>query len=265
MGFSYRVWLMILAVIPVMLLTACNTITNQDAIDDLETQNAQLQSTLTGFGTPALTMAALQLTATQSFLLDAEVNNARSTATAAELRALALQSTLTVLQGGGSAGVTVVQPTPLPPQGNNADQPASVPTMTPSPDPATRETFFSQTVTSTGRDQDDCAAGITATFDPTQDTIYVVTRINYLPAGSTFSARWEVNGELFFDDIQCWVPTQDWENICAYCSIVPDGATFPAGSWTVDLLLDGERLAQAQFQVVEPGGTSGADGAANTE
>jgi hypothetical protein len=251
---SPRVWLLILALVA---LTACNTITNQDDLDQLETQNAQLQSTVVMLGTPAMTMAALQQAATQSFLQQAEVNNARSTATAAELRALELQSTLTVLQGG-SGSVTASRPTPPPPAGGaGADQPPAVPTASPSPAPGSQETFFSQTVTATGRDELDCPTGITAMFETTEDTIYVITRINYLPAGSTLSARWLANGELFFDDTQCWVPEQDWTDVCAYCSIVPDGPTFPAGSWTVDLLLDGERLAQSQFQVVEPGEAEG--------
>lgn len=254
MRFSTWTGLLVLFVLGVA-LTACNSITGSGDIDALETKNAQLQSTIVGLGTPALTMAALQQAATQSYIQQLEVSNAKSTATAAELRALSLQATLTVLQGGGSA--VVVQPTSLPaPDVASSDQGAQVPVGSPTPAPNSQQTYFSQTVTATGRDADDCAQGVTAVFEATEDTIFVVTRINFLPAGSTFSARWTANGTLFFDDTQCWIPNQDYVNICAYCSIVPDGPTFEAGSWTVDLLLDGQRLAQAQFQVMESSSTA---------
>jgi hypothetical protein len=133
------------------------------------------------------------------------------------------------------------------------------PQATPAPaattDPATTlstnsQTSFSQTVTATDRDSMDCPVGVTAIFAPTEDTIYVFTRINYLPSGSRISARWTANSQLFFDDVNCWTPNQDYRDICAYCSLTPDaGATFESGDWSVDLLLNDQLMAQARFQV----------------
>lgn len=249
-----RVWFGLLVMLVVTLaLAACDSITNQGTINNLETRQAQLQGTISAMGTPALTIAALERSATQGFILQAEVNNVRSTSTAAELRALELQTTLTAIQGGGASVAAAPNSAPAP-DAPNADQPPGVPTTAPTPDPGTVTTTFSQTVTAAERDPStDCAAAPSAVFEATEDTIYVITRINYLPAGSVISARWLANGSLFFDDTQCWIPDEEWTDICAYCSIVPNGETFEAGTWTVDLLLDGKRLAQAQFQVTEPG------------
>jgi hypothetical protein len=110
------------------------------------------------------------------------------------------------------------------------------------------------------RDEDGCASGPTTVFDAAETEIFVVTTINNLQAGATFSARWLANGSLF-EDQTCWVPTEDWPMVCAYCSIVPDAATFEGGSWSVELLLDGQLMSQAQFQVAGPvpTGTSGDD------
>jgi hypothetical protein len=32
---------------------------------------------------------------------------------------------------------------------------------------------------------------------------------------------------------------------------VPDGPTFPTGSWMVEMLLDGQLMSQTQFQVID--------------
>ncbi|MBI5959624.1 MAG: hypothetical protein HY866_12860 [Chloroflexi bacterium] len=247
---------MVLAVLAFS-ITACDAITRSGEIADLETENAQLQGTLDMVGTPMLTMMALEAAATQNMLLQLQLGQAQGTA-------LAANSTLTVMQLSGG-GINSFQPTQIPaaPPG---DQSPGFPTTDPilAPTPSTggfSQTRFTQTVTATDIDQQDCPIGSATTFDATTPTIYVNTQINYLPAGSTFGARWTVNGTLFFDDVECWIPDKDWYNICAYCSIVPDGTAFDAGTWTVELLLDGQVLAQAQFQIPD----AAADGSTTTD
>lgn len=237
-----------------LLLSACGSFTNTDEINNLETRNAQLQGTADALGTPALTIAALQAAATQNVLLQQQLSQS-------ENQYLAAQGTLTVLELGGSSAGIQNTPFPAAPAG---DQPAGVPTAAPTP--PVGQTSFTETVTASGRNEsDDCPIGITSVFDTAEDTIFVNTRVNYLSSGVTLGARWTVNGTLFYDDVACWVPNQDYYNICAYCSIVPDGPTFEIGAWTVELLLDGQVLAQAQFQVVDAAAgsmvTPGASGA----
>ena len=121
---------------------------------------------------------------------------------------------------------------------------------TPSPTPSNAQTQFSQTVIATDRDQNDCPVGSNTTFNATEPLIYVFTRIDYLPAGSLISARWSVDGVLYFDDMQCWVPNQTYNDICAYCTVSPEGGAFQTGAWSVEMLLDGQVMTQAQFQIV---------------
>jgi hypothetical protein len=223
-------------------LAACDSITQSGEIADLETQNAQLQGTLDMVGTPMFTMMALEAAATQNMVLQVQLSQAQGTA-------LAANATLTVLQLSGNLAF---QPTPIPAVPPGDQSPGFATTPAPAPSPAAggaSQTRFTQTVTASDKDAQDCPLGVATTFDASTPAIYVNTQINYLPAGSTFGARWTVNGKLFFDDVQCWVPDKDWYNICAYCSIVPDGTLFETGTWTVELLLDGQVWAQAQFQV----------------
>jgi hypothetical protein len=256
----YRVglWLPVFGILAV-LLGACGAFSGGANVNDLETRNAQLQSTIESIGTPAATLAALKMTADRGIVLQAELANIQGTA-------LALQATLAVVQGGGAGIVAAPTSAPAPavpggqaPAGQAPTQidPASAagggqPGVTPA---ASSGTTFSQTTTATDRDSQDCPLGATSVFDATEDTIYVITRVSELRAGSTLSARWLNNGQVYFDDTECWIPDQDWFNICAYCSIVPDEATFPTGSWSVELLLDGQLMSQAQFQVTDNSGT----------
>ncbi|MCL4238656.1 MAG: hypothetical protein KJ047_10450 [Anaerolineae bacterium] len=220
-------------------LTACSTLTGSAEIEQLETRNAQLQSTIEVLGTPLATITSLQDAATQAVLLEAQL-------AAAQNEALAARATLTVLElTGGGAVVPTPQALAAPP----GDQPSMLATSAPTP--SGTGTRFMDTVTATGRDTQDCPTGVTSVFAPDTRTIYVITRVNVLPAGSTLSARWTANGQLFYDDTQCWVTDSEWVDICAYCSIVPEGAAFESGEWAVELLLDGQLMSQAQFRVGE--------------
>ena len=258
----YRVglWLPVFGIMAV-LLGACGAFSGGANVNDLETRNAQLQSTIESIGTPAATLAALKMTADRGIVLQAELANIQGTA-------LAMQATLAVVQAGGAgiAAVPTSAPAPANPGGQTSAGQSAAPTqsdaasaagggqagVTPA---ASSGTTFSQTTTATDRDNQDCPLGATSVFDATEDTIYVITRVSELRAGTTLSARWLNNGQVFFDDTECWVPTEDWFDICAYCSIVPDETTFPTGSWSVELLLDGQLMSQAQFQVTDSSGT----------
>ncbi len=227
-----------------VLLSACGALTGSSDIAALETQNAQLQGTIQMYGTPALTMDALAQAATQGAILRVQL-----TESAVEL--LAAQATLTALQlaGGGMVALPTTPTAPPPALPADGQQPSPAPTQNPA---ATQQTHFTDTVVATGRDELDCPLGIGAAFPPTVGELLVNTRIDYLPAGAQISARWYANGELYFDDANCWTPPQTYENICAYCSVVPNGATFPEGSWRVELYLNGQLMAQTQFRIEGP-------------
>ncbi|HVO70152.1 MAG TPA: hypothetical protein VMT24_08905 [Aggregatilineaceae bacterium] len=223
----------------VVVLSGCDTVTGRSEIHDLETRNAQLQGTIDVLGTPIMTIVALQQAATQNVLLEAQLSQAQN-------EALAAKATLTVLQLSDGIRTTPAPSIVVP--GGEAG-----PVLTPGLTPGSAQTQFVNTVTATGHDSQDCPIGVSAVFDTTTTQIYVNTQINFIPAESTLGARWTANGALFYDDVQCWVPDRSYENICAWCSIVPDGPAFEAGNWTVELLLNGQLMSQAQFQVASSG------------
>jgi len=241
MRLAYRIAPLALFVL-VLGLSGCDTVTGRSDIRGLETRNAQLQGTIDVLGTPVLTIVALQQAATQNALLQAQLSQAQN-------EALAAKATLTVLQLSGGGGVRT---TPAPSIGVPGGQ--TGPVITPALTPGSAQTQFTNTVTATGHDSQDCPIGASSVFDTTTPQIYVDTQINFIPAGSTLGARWTANGALFFDDVKCWIPDRDYENICAWCSIVPDGPAFEAGNWTVELLLDGQLMSQVPFQVASSAG-----------
>lgn len=234
--------LLLMVIGTALLLTGCDTFTGSSQIQDLETQNAQMQGTIQVMGTPALTIAALEQAATQNVVFQAQL-------TESAVNLLQSQATLTVLELGGGGNVAssavggAATPAPL------GDQPAAVPTPATTATPSL--TTFSNTVITTGLDNNDCPVGTSSLLPIATDPVYVNTRIDLLIAGSQISARWYVNGELFFDDVECWIPDQNWENICAYCSVAPDGDVFPEGSWTVELYLDGQLMSQTRFDTYD--------------
>lgn len=237
MRFSSRAkWLALLTGVLTLALGACDTFTDTTSVSDLETEVFQIKATLDQMGQAGTAIAELQLTADNSLLIESERNNAEATAFAA-------QATLTSLNRGGVS----VQP-------NVAGGAGTLPGATPEPGTTPMSDIgatLTDTTTATGvRPQDGCAMDQTAVFNTSEDQIYVVTTLTDLRAGTVFGVRWFANGTLFHEELECWIPTADWDQVCAYCSIVPDGASFETGEWSVELLLDGQLYSQAQFQVV---------------
>ncbi len=228
-----------LLLVPLSLtLGACDTFMDTTSVSDLETEVFQIKATLDQMGQSGTAIAELQLTADQSLVLETERNSAEATAFAA-------QATLTAMNRGG-----------VPVQPNVAGGAGTMPGATPEPGatpPPASGTTFSDTTTTTGiRSQDGCAVDRTSVFNSTEDQIYVVTTLTNLKAGAVFGVRWFANGVLFHEERECWIPNRDWDQVCAYCSIVPDAPNyvFDVGEWSVELLLDGQLYSQAQFQVV---------------
>lgn len=237
MQFSFRArWLALLVGALTLALGACDTFTDTTSVGDLETEVFQIKATLEQMGQAGTAIAELQLTADNSLVLEAERNNAEATAFAA-------QATLTSLNRGGVA----VQP-------NVAGGAGSLPGATPEPGATPMSdsgTTLTNTTTTTGiRSQDGCAMEASTAFSAAEDEIYVVTTLNNLRAGAVLGVRWFANGTLYSEEPECWIPDADWDQVCAWCRIVPDGPSFAPGDWSVELLLDGRLISQTQFQVV---------------
>ena len=235
-------WLSLLVAVLALALSACDTFMDTTSVSDLETEVFQVKATLDQMGQAGTQIAALQLTADNSLVLESDRNNAEATAFAA-------QATLTSMNRGGVA----VQP-PASDGSGAGTLPDGTPegAITPIAGGA-GGTSFSGTTTTTGtRPEDGCAMNQTAAFEASEDEIYVVTTLTNLQAGSTFGVRWLANGTLYAEEPECWVPDQDWDQVCGWCRIVPSATdnAFPTGDWSVELLLDGQVYSQAQFQVL---------------
>lgn len=246
MGFQTRFRLVLgLMLAVIIVLSGCEALPGSTEISDLETRNAQLQGTIDGMGTPAATIAALAMTADRSMMLQAELSNLQGTA-------LAAQSTLTVQQLSGGSGPLTQAP------GASGGEMVAAPTGAATPDGgggsgdgavvSTGGTTFYETTLARSRDSFDCPLNATTSFDTSDTVIYSIVRVSNLRAGSTIGVRWYANGVLV-EEGQCWTPNQDWEDVCAYCDLRPSDTVFEAGSWSVEMLLDGEVMSQANFQV----------------
>ncbi len=258
MGFHIRFRLVLVLMLAlIIVVSGCEALPGSTEISDLETRNAQLQGTIDGMGTPAATIAALAMTADRSMMLQAELSNLQGTA-------LAAQSTLTVQQLGGGA----VAPTQ--PAGVSGSEMVMGPTGAATPDGggggsgdtgvvSSSGTSFYETTLARSRDSFDCPLNATTSFDTSDTVIYSIVRVSNLRAGSTIGVRWYANGVLV-EEGQCWTPNRDWEDVCAYCDLRPSGTVFEAGSWSVEMLLDGEVMSQASFQVTGSGADMGATG-----
>jgi hypothetical protein len=242
-------------IVLVLSVSACDTFSGDSNVSDLETEVFHLRGTVDNL--QELNVVATQVRAE----LDGMVARATATGngmaaglpqtpmtqpapamTAAPSRATSGQPGLTPT-GAVSDGASVAGGTP-------ATQAAAA-AQTPPPDQV--QTSFSQTTTATSVSPDDsCPVGATRVFPADEDQIFVVTTIRNLQAGSTISARWMVNGEEYAYEQNCWTPTDDWDQVCAYCEITSPGSGFTAGDWTVELFLDDNLRSQARFQVTSP-------------
>jgi hypothetical protein len=226
------------------LVSACGAITGTSEVSDLETQKAQLQGTIEAMGTPAATIASLQLTAEQSISIQANLTVAQATI-------IAMQS--------GVQPVQQAQYTPAP-VGGNGTQPGGQAT----PDPAmmggsqattpsnsiTGSTTLPVTMATTIDSSNDCALDSTSTFEIYEDTIYADITFPELHAGSVVNGRWTANGVVYEESL-CWNVSSEWTNVCSNCYITPKAGTFEPGVWSVDIILDGQVVGSAEFQVID--------------
>lgn len=91
----------------------------------------------------------------------------------------------------------------------------------------------------TGVGSDDCAIGATAQFSISSLEIYIVAEAVNVPSGSVIEARWFRSAEPV-GPIYDFVPDFDIERACIWFFVDPTDFEFIAGSYSVDLLLNGQ-------------------------
>ena len=170
----------------------------------------------------------------------------------AEEQRLQLQATL-VARDPSSADNTdnIQQPvTPLPaPDGTieNVTPPAETPLPTEIPGLASLQ----NPVLAPGVGSDDCAINTTSNFTTSTPEIYIVATGVNLPAGTNIAARFSVAGQEIRHD---FTPDFEIDGSCIWFFIDQTDLEFRAGTWSVQLELNGEPASQPiPFTISEAG------------
>ncbi|NDJ74934.1 MAG: hypothetical protein GYB65_01635 [Chloroflexi bacterium] len=254
-------WLISLALVLVTSLSACDQFSDGSEVNDLETEVFQLQSTVDNMSDMDSLSAAATQVAIEITRLQAQANAGTPGAPAFAPQPVATSSvpqTANTPAAAASNPGTPIATIPSNPAGGSAPASGGVPTVAVNQTPGgaggsqatSTTTTFSNTTTAPGvRQEDGCAAGTSLVFGSDADEIFVVTTIRNLQAGSTIGARWMVNAQEYYYEENCWTPDQNWDEVCAWCSISANSGVFDTGSWSVELLLDGELRSRARFQV----------------
>jgi hypothetical protein len=131
------------------------------------------------------------------------------------------------------ASFTEIPPTDLP----------LVETATPDPSAPRVENV----VTSTGVGPDDCATDVTPSFTTASPQIYVVATAYNIRAGQVIASRWLRDAEEL--TIFEFAPDFEIDGACIWFYAEPVDFPFNPGSYTVELLIDGQFAGTAQFTV----------------
>jgi hypothetical protein len=231
-------------------ISACSTVTGTSEVSELETKQFQLEGTIEAMGTPAATIQVLQLTAEHSISLLADLTVAQATIIAMQNSVSDVQSSpqytpaYTGQQVGmPSAGGGLETTTP--------DAPLIDASSSPSTSNVTANTTLLPVTMATLKDNsNDCAIDSASTFEIYEDIIYAVVTFPEIFANSSVSARWTTSG-MVYDESECWPVPSNFTNVCSNCYITPKAGTFDPGMWNVEIMLDGQVIGQAQFQIVD--------------
>lgn len=105
--------------------------------------------------------------------------------------------------------------------------------------------FSSIQIASQIKSADGCAADSRDDFLETAEKIYITGRVSNLPAGAQISALWTREGQIAYRS-NSWVAPQAYQALCVWVYIEPREVNFLPGRWTVQLMLNGEPVGEAQ-------------------
>ena len=170
----------------------------------------------------------------------------------AEEQRLQLQATLNARDSApaGNTGNTQPLVTPLPAPDGSTENAAPTPEAVP-PTEIPGLPALQNPVIAPGVGNDDCAINTTANFTTATTEIYVVATAVSLPAGTNIAARFSVAGQEIRHD---FTPDFDIDGSCIWFFIDQTDLEFRAGTWSVQLELNGEPASQPiPFTISEAG------------
>ncbi len=88
---------------------------------------------------------------------------------------------------------------------------------------------------------------VTSTFS-SSDTVYAVVQVQQFASGNRIFARWSANGTVR-EDTQEITANRDYSNTYLEFHIQGSSAPLPTGSWTVQLIINGNPGPTANFKI----------------
>jgi hypothetical protein len=204
------------------------------------------QQTLIFVETHAATLVALQATADGASAMGTQVVQL-----GAQNRSL--QGTIDAAYAGISPQQTLIpQPAAVQPgqtlQPNAGTTPLFPDSNPPTPTPGISASFVQATTATTVNDVNGCAEDSVTRFETTEDQIYMVTVARNVQPGTTFYTRWLRQGGTSFETVS-WTPDESFDEVCIWFFIEPADLSFEAGSWSVELVVDGLAAVTRNFQI----------------
>jgi hypothetical protein len=211
-----------------LVLVACNPSDAFVSQEQRETEQAlgtARVETAVYSGTQVGTVAALQATADGAPVMQTQLAQL-------ERENMELQLTVQAIETVGvPAGLRVTQS----PQG---------PTPT-----ATQAALYMDLRTTTDIDPDTgCAVDRQGRFSADASIIYLAAIGQNVEAGSVHRTRWFMDDELRHES-DTWIPEEGFPQVCIYFWIEPIDTPFTSGLWSVQLLVNGEIVADVPFEI----------------
>jgi hypothetical protein len=120
----------------------------------------------------------------------------------------------------------------------------------PGPSPtATQVALYMDLRTATEIEPDTgCALDRRGRFSADEDIIYLTAVGQNIEAGSVHRTRWYMDGDLRHESDE-WIPEERFPQICIYFWIEPVDTPFTSGLWNVQLIVNGEIVADVPFEI----------------
>ena len=267
------------ALIIISTISACAAFEDPSQRATENAQSTALWTLVYDFQTQKPTLEAIALTAdsadfmaTQVAQFSAENDRLRATNAAMLANPASSGGVPTAIGGGQPAGS-------IPTSSVFSSTSGSVPTQvvrTPTPIPSTNTNTnvsgvtssgvrFSGSLTGTEIDDFGCVTGIQNTFAQSVESVYFATTALSVTSGVAFSLRIKdaSDGRTVASDPNFWVADDEYDQTCIWYNIDRSTMIFNEGTYTIELLADGEVGASVTFLLTAAAATTPADDSTN--
>jgi hypothetical protein len=217
-----------LQLVSLLVLMACNPNSQSQSATQQAQGTARIQTAVYS-GTQVGTVVALQATADGAPVMQTQLAQM-------ERENQELQLTIEAIE---TQGVPVSLRLTQSPQG---------PTPTP-----TQVAQYTDLRTASDIDPDTgCALDRLGRFSAEEDIIYLTAIGQDVAAGDVHRTRWYMDGDLRHESDE-WIPDEAFPQVCIYFWIEPVDTPFTSGMWNVQLMVNGQIVADVPFEICVAG------------